>query len=71
MNFNFAPDEILLRDAEYWADCADIGTLDDAELLRRAKLLMPRLKERLDDYVAFCRQESLVHIIGGKRGEDF
>lgn len=39
---NLSPLE-LLREAEWWSRMADLASLDDAELLARARALMPRL----------------------------
>lgn len=64
---SFTPDEMLIREAEHWVDCSDIASLSDEELLRRARVLIPRLRSRLDDYVRFCKHATLVTILRGKR----
>lgn len=58
-------DDMLIRDAEWWSDMDALGTLTDAELLARARTLVPELRRRLEDRAASLERFRTHHVLDG------
>jgi len=64
-------DDMLLREAEWWVDMADLETLTDAQLVTKARVLIPELRRRLDACVVYLERHRTNSVLAGGSPHDF